>query len=179
MTQELKTTEDINKEKDKDEYLLNDINKKENLIQRNISKNEIIILGLNNDIKYSERKIERYKNERQGLIEKSKIPQKSRDKLKHFENEIKKMKNEIEENKKAIIENERINNELIKKINELSEELKNKTEEHTKVGEELDRIKNEYEEKVPKEYRAKIENKNNTSKKDKNENSEKKDCIIF
>ena len=192
MIQELKTSEDINKEKDKDEQILNDINKKENLIQKNLSKNEKIIAGLNNNIKFSERKIERYINERQGLIEKSQIPKKSKDKLKNLENEIKNVKNEIEQNKKKIIENERINNELIKKINELSKELENKTEEHYMVGEELDRIRNEYEEKVPKEYRKKIEEQYNKQanqeneqkekekhKKDEKDEKEKKDCLIF
>jgi chromosome segregation ATPase len=187
MIQELKTSEDINKEKDKDEQILNDLNKKENLIQKNISKNEKTIVGLNNDIKFSERKLERYINERQGLIEKSNIPKKGRDKLKNLENEIKNVKNEIEENKKILIENERINNELIKKINELSKELENKTEEHYIVGEELDRIRSEYEEKVPKEYRKKIEDQYNKQKNQKNEKEnknvkdekEKKDCLIF
>jgi chromosome segregation ATPase len=187
MIQELKTSEDINKEKDKDEQILNDLNKKENLIQKNISKNEKTIVGLNNDIKFSERKLERYINERQGLIEKSNIPKKGRDRLKNLENEIKNVKNEIEENKKILIENERINNELIKKINELSKELENKTEEHYIVGEELDRIRSEYEEKVPKEYRKKIEDQYNKQKNQKNEKEnknvkdekEKKDCLIF
>ena len=89
---ELKTVENMREEKNNFEKQLSEVDKQENIIKKNIDKNEKIILRLSNDIKYSEKKIEMYLNERNNLIQKSNIPKKSRDKLKYYENEIRTVK---------------------------------------------------------------------------------------
>ena len=80
---ELKITEDMLREKKINEKEINELDKKEIILKRNIEKNENINMGLNNDKKYNENKIQRYLNERENLIEKSKIPKKTKEKYKN------------------------------------------------------------------------------------------------
>ena len=181
---ELKITKDIEKEKTYNEKELIEFGRNENLWKRNIEKNNVIINSISNDKKYFEKNIEKYLNEREILIEKSKIPQKTREKLKSLENEIKNIKKEFEENKNYINNHEKIKNQLQQKINKLSIELNSKNEENNKIKEELKEIKNKYKSEIPKQYRKlntiKLDNENeleNNENRDKNKG--KKDCIIF
>jgi hypothetical protein len=150
---ELKTVEDVILEKSKNEKQFTDIDKQEIIIKKSINKNENIIINITSDIKYSEKKIEKYLNERNNLIAKSNIPKKIRDKLKQYDNEINNIKKEIKDNKKLVNEHDKTKSQLIKKINELSEELKNKNERNLKIEEDLNQIKNKYEKEIPKEYK--------------------------
>ena len=179
---ELKTVENMIKEKNQDEKEFTDIDKQENIIKKNIDKNEKIILALSNDIKYSERKIQNYLNERNNLITKSNIQKKSRDKLKHYETEINNIKKEIEDNKKLVKDHDKTKKQLLKKINELSEELKNKNQQNLIIEEDLNQIKNEYEKEIPKEYKLLYKKKYEeliNAKQIKNDEKKKDDCIIF
>ena len=179
---ELKITEDMIKEKNNNEKEIIELNQKEIILRRNIDKNNILINSISNDKKYMDNKIERYLNEREGLIEKSKSPQKSRERSKKLENEIKNIKKEYEENKNYIDNHEKIKEKLNKKINEISEELKNRKIEKKRIEEELNKIKRIYKTEVPKEYRklneSEIEEEKNINE-EKSKNKEKKDCLIF
>ena len=151
---ELKITKDMIEEKNNNEKEITELEKNEIVLKRNIEKNNIIINSISNEKKYFENKIESYINERDSLIEKSKMPQKSRDKLKNLENEIKNIKNELKENQNYINRHEEIKNDLNKKISEILIELNNKKEENKKYEEELHQIKNKYKSQIPKEYRT-------------------------
>ena len=116
-------------------------------------------------------KINNYEKERDNLMEKSKIPQKNREKMKEMENEIYKLEKEIEKyDKKKIkieekiqennekIEDEINNNkkefenyqkeieELTKKIKQLNDEFKSKNDNKIKKENELNTIIKKYEE---------------------------------
>ena len=114
---ELKITEHMIKEKNNNEKEIIELDQKEVILKRNIDKYNIAINSISNDKKYMENKIERYLNERNELIEKSKLPQKTREKCKKLENEIKNIKKEYEENKNYIDNHEKIKEKLNKKIN--------------------------------------------------------------
>ena len=165
---ELKTSEDINKEKYKDEQQFDDIIKKEKIINMNIGKNERKILELNKFIKYHQNRIEDYLNERESLINKSKLPEYSRERKILLENNIKIIKNEYEENIRMVNEHGKIKKQLINKIKLLSEELIKKKDKNSKIEKKLDEIKKEYIMKVPKGDR-----------KISFEDDKKKGCITF
>ena len=168
---ELKTSDDIKNEKNKDEQQFEDIIKKENMIKMSIGKNERKIIDLNKFIKYHQNRIKDYLDERENLIDKSKLPKYSRERKIFLENNIKIVKNEYEENKRMINEHDKIKKQLIKKINQLSDELQKKKDKNSKLAKNLDEIKKEYIKKVPKEAR-KI-----SFEEDKK--TKKKGCIIF
>ena len=182
---ELKITKDMIEEKNNNEKEITELEKNEIVLKRNIEKNNIIINSISNEKKYFENKIESYINERDSLIEKSKMPQKSRDKLKNLENEIKNIKNELKENQNYINRHEEIKKDLNKKISEILIELNNKKEENKKYEEELHQIKNKYKSQIPKEYRTlyKDEPEDNENELDNIENTknnkDKKNCLIF
>ena len=168
---ELKTSDDIKREKNKDEQQFEDIVKKENIIKMSIGKNDRKILELNKFIKYHQNRIKDYLNERESLIDKSKLPKYSRERKIFLENNIKIIKNEYEENKRMINEHDKIKKQLINKINRLSDELQKKKNTNSKILKKLDEIKKEYITKVPKGAR-KISFEDDKKTK-------KKGCIIF
>ena len=179
---ELKTIEDIKNEKEENEEQIIELNNKEIAIKKNIEKNENLIVGLSKRIEHTKKRIEEYLEEKPSLIEKSKIPKKSRDKRKSLEERIKFIKDDNAEIRKVMNDHNKIKADLIKKINLLSEELKNKTEEYTKIEEELDDIKNEYGDKVPKDYKKLLginDEENYEDEFNDEKNKDKKDCIIF
>ena len=168
---ELKTSDDIKREKNKDEQQFEDIVKKENIIKMSIGKNDRKILELNKFIKYHQNRIKDYLNERESLIDKSKLPKYSRERKIFLENNIKIIKNEYEENKRMINEHDKIKKQLINKINRLSDELQKNENTNSKILKKLDEIKKEYITKVPKGAR-KISFEDDKKTK-------KKGCIIF
>ena len=168
---ELKTSDDIKEEKNKNEQQFEEIVRKENIIKMIIGKNERKILELNKFIKYHQSRIVDYLNERESLIDKSKLPKYSRERKIILENNIKKIKNEYKENKRMINDHDKIKNQLINKINQLSDELKKKKDKNSIILKKLDEIKKEYITKVPKGAR-KI-----SFEEDKK--TKKKGCIIF
>ena len=174
---ELKITENIIKEKNNNEKEIFELDKKEIILKRILEKNNLAINNLLNDNKYLKNKIEKYLNERENLIEKSKIPQKSRDKSKNLENEIKIAKKEFEENKSYINNHKKIKWQLNKKINELSKEFEKKNLENKRIEEELNDTKKKYKEQVPIEYRKMLQDENDGKEKENKE--KKKDCLIF
>lgn len=54
------------------------------------------------------KEIEKYQNERQGLIDKSKIPKKNQEKMKQLEKEIKDLEQEIKKEMKIISKKKKI-----------------------------------------------------------------------
>ena len=168
---ELKTSDDIKKEKNKDEQQFEDIVKKENILKMSIGKNERKILELNKFIKYHQSRIIDYLNERESLIDKSKLPKYSRERKIFLENNIKKIKNEYEENKRKINDHDKIKKQLINKINHLTDELKKKKDKNTEIAKKYDEIKKEYITKVPKKDRKIVFEEEKKTK--------KKGCIIF
>lgn len=100
--------------------------------------------------------INEYQKERQDLLEKSKIPQRRKEKIKEMENEIKKIEDEIDKyikNKNAMEQkakeyNNKIGNDIVKN--------KEQFEEYKKENEELtNKIK-----RLGNEFKIKVENKN-------------------
>ena len=182
---EFKITKDMIEEKNNNEKEITELEKNEIVLKRNIEKNNIIINSISNEKKYFEKKIESYINERDSLIEKSKMPQKSNDNLKNLENEIKNIKNELEENQNYINRHEEIKNDLNKKISEILIELNNKKEENKKYEEELHNIKNKYKSQIPKEYRTLYKDEPEDNEKELNNienignSKDKKNCLIF
>ena len=182
---ELKITKDMIEEKNNNEKEIIELDKNEIILKRYIEKNNILINSISNEEKYFDNKIERYLNERDNLIEKSKIPQKSRDKLKSLENEIINIKKEFEQNKNYINKHEAIKSELNKKITKISMELNNKKEENKKIEEELNIMKKKYKSQIPKEYRILYkdepeDNKNELENaKNAGNSKDNNNCIIF
>ena len=100
-------------------------------------------------------KINNYEKERENLLEKSKIPQKNREKMKEMENEIYKLEKEIEKYEKK-------NNDIDEKIREnnykIEDEINSNKKEFENYHKEIDELTNKIK-LLSDEFKSKNENK--------------------
>ena len=158
------------KEKERDNYNLEEYNKLENNIIKIIDKNNNKIAMIKKENKNLENDIEKLHQENGGLIENVKLNLKNKQMIKMLEKDIKELKETIDKNKneeKQLIitkkgEKEKIKKEieefekakigLINKINELTKELSMKIKINNEKEEELNQKNQEYIDIKEKKY---------------------------
>ena len=176
LDEKFKKEEIYYKEKKCDEKEIDDIHHKEIIIKKNITKNDININIIKNNIKYDENLIKDYLttiklyNDYINVIR-----------------QIKRVKEGKDINNEKSQENSKLN--LNKELNELFHELTEKNALHKKLQNELDELKNEYKTKIQNKEtdfeKDEINSPNNidtsniNKNKDINKSEKKKDCVIF
>ena len=167
---EYENGQDMYKEKERDNYNLEEYNKLENNIIKIIDKNNNKIAMIKKENKNLENDIEKLHQENGGLIENVKLNLKNKQMIKMLEKDIKELKETIDKNKneeKQLIitkkvEKEKIKKEieefekakigLINKINELTKELSMKIKINNEKEEELNQKNQDYIDIKEKKY---------------------------
>ena len=176
LDEKFKKEEIYYKEKKCDEKEIDDIHHKEINIKKNITKNDININIIKNNIKYDENLIKNYLT-----------TIKLYNDFININRQIKRVREGKDINTEKSQENSKIN--LNKELNELFHELTEKNALHKKLQNELDELKKEYKTKIQNKEtdfeKDEINSPNNidtsniNKNKDINKSEKKKDCVIF
>ena len=176
LDEKFKKEEIYYKEKKCDEKEIDDIHHKEIIIKKNITKNDININIIKNNIKYDENLIKNYLT-----------TIKLYNDFININRQIKRIKEGKDKNTEKSQENSKLN--LNKELNELFHELTEKNALHKKLQNELDELKKEYKTKIQNKEtdfeKDEINSPNNidtsniNKNKDINKSEKKKDCVIF
>ena len=176
LDEKFKKEEIYYKEKKCDEKEIDDIHHKEIIIKKNITKNDININIIKNNIKYDENLIKNYLT-----------TIKLYNDFININRQIKRVREGKDINTEKSQENSKIN--LNKELNELFHELTEKNALHKKLQNELDELKKEYKTKIQNKEtdfeKDEINSPNNidtsniNKNKDINKSEKKKDCVIF
>ena len=176
LDEKFKKEEIYYKEKKCDEKEIDDIHHKEIIIKKNITKNDININIIKNNIKYDENLIKDYLT-----------TIKLYNDYININRQIKRVKEGKDINNEKSQENSKLN--LNKELNELFHELTEKNALHKKLQNELDELKKEYKTKIQNKEtdfeKDEINSPNNidtsniNKNKDINKSEKKKDCVIF
>ena len=176
LDEKFKKEEIYYKEKKCDEKEIDDIHNKEIIIKKNITKNDININIIKNNIKYDENLIKNYLT-----------TIKLYNDYININRQIKRVKEGKDINNEKSQENSKLN--LNKELNELFHELTEKNALHKKLQNELDELKKEYKTKIQNKEtdfeKDEINSPNNidtsniNKNKDINKSEKKKDCVIF
>ena len=176
LDEKFKKEEIYYKEKKCDEKEIDDIHHKEIIIKKNITKNDININIIKNNIKYDENLIKNYLT-----------TIKLYNDYININRQIKRVKEGKDINTEKSQENSKLN--LNKELNELFHELTEKNALHKKLQNELDELKKEYKTKIQNKEtdfeKDEINSPNNidtsniNKNKDINKSEKKKDCVIF
>ena len=176
LDEKFKREEIYYKEKKCDEKEIDDIHHKEIIIKKNITKNDININIIKNNIKYDENLIKNYLT-----------TIKLYNDFININRQIKRVREGKDINTEKSQENSKIN--LNKELNELFHELTEKNALNKKLQNELDELKKEYKTKIQNKEtdfeKDEINSPNNidtsniNKNKDINKSEKKKDCVIF
>ena len=176
LDEKFKKEEIYYKEKKCDEKEIDDIHHKEIIIKKNITKNDININIIKNNIKYDENLIKDYLT-----------TIKLYNAYININRQIKRVKEGKDKNTEKSQENSKLN--LNKELNELFHELTEKNALNKKLQNELDELKKEYKTKIQNKEtdfeKDEINSPNNidtsniNKNKDINKSEKKKDCVIF
>ena len=176
LDEKFKKEEIYYKEKKCDEKEIDDIHHKEIIIKKNITKNDININIIKNNIKYDENLIKNYLT-----------TIKLYNDFININRQIKRVREGKDINTEKSQENSKIN--LNKELNELFHELTEKNALNKKLQNELDELKKEYKTKIQNKEtdfeKDEINSPNNidtsniNKNKDINKSEKKKDCVIF
>ena len=176
LDEKFKKEEIYYKEKKCDEKEIDDIHHKEIIIKKNITKNDININIIKNNIKYDENLIKNYLT-----------TIKLYNDFININRQIKRVREGKDINTEKSQENSKLN--LNKELNELFHELTEKNALHKKLQNELDELKKEYKTKIQNKEtdfeKDEINSPNNidtsniNKNKDINKSEKKKDCVIF
>ena len=176
LDEKFKKEEIYYKEKKCDEKEIDDIHHKEIIIKKNITKNDININIIKNNIKYDENLIKDYLT-----------TIKLYNDYININRQIKRVREGKDINTEKSQENSKIN--LNKELNELFHELTEKNALNKKLQNELDELKKEYKTKIQNKEtdfeKDEINSPNNidtsniNKNKDINKSEKKKDCVIF
>ena len=170
LDEEFKKEEIFYNEKNKDEKEIDDIHHKEINIKKNITKNEININIIKNNIKFDENLLQSYLT-----------TIKLYNDYININRQIKRVKEGKEKNAEKNQEISKSN--LNKELNKLFHELTEKNSLHKKLQNELDELKKEYKTKIQNKEtdfeKDEINSPNNIEDKDKKKSEKKKDCVIF
>ena len=176
LDEKFKKEEIYYKEKKCDEKEIDDIHHKEIIIKKNITKNDININIIKNNIKYDENLIKNYLT-----------TIKLYNDFININRQIKRVKEGKDINNEKSQENSKLN--LNKELNELFHELTEKNALNKKLQNELDELKKEYKTKIQNKEtdfeKDEINSPNNidtsniNKNKDINKSEKKKDCVIF
>ena len=176
LDEKFKKEEIYYKEKKCDEKEIDDIHHKEIIIKKNITKNDININIIKNNIKYDEYLIKNYLT-----------TIKLYNDFININRQVKRVREGKDINTEKSQENSKIN--LNKELNELFHELTEKNALNKKLQNELDELKKEYKTKIQNKEtdfeKDEINSPNNidtsniNKNKDINKSEKKKDCVIF